>query len=120
MSSAARLHHHNEALEKSCDYKQTALYALDDTEERSATRSTVGKNAAAAMAFQPIGWFIVIAIWLIIALSPLFVIVLAVWCCYCRNRKNNSIVVTTQQYIKKSRSSQARPVVEAAPVAKMV
>ena len=63
---------------------------------------------------------VVIAIWLIIALSPLFVIVLAVWCCYCRNRKNNSIVVTTQQYIKKSRSSQARPVVEAAPVAKMV
>ena len=63
---------------------------------------------------------LLIAIWLIIALSPLFVIVLAVWCCYCRNRKNNSIVVTTQQYIKKSRSSQARPVVEAAPVAKMV
>ena len=116
------LHHHNEALEESCDYEKTALFALDDTEERSAT-PVVRRGydrAAAAMAFQPIGWVIVIAIWLIIALSPLFVIVLAVWCCYCRNRKNNSIVVTTQQYIKKSRSSQARPVVEAAPVAKMV
>ena len=57
---------------------------------------------------------------------PLIVLiaVLTVLCCHCRHRKNrinySPIAMTTEQYIAQFNPSQARPVVEAAPVAKMV
>ena len=111
-----------------------SLFLVALTVARPECYNADNKRCTAVEEINSIFGFASLMLLLVVGATSLIVLiaVLTVLCCHCRHRKNrinyNAIAMITaedrkeraKQYMAQFNPSQARPVVEAAPVAKMV